>query len=830
MHRRSNPSPSPGDQLRDHAADLLSSQFGEAKTEVRADGKKVDVFFEYNELGRKVKLFLEAKDYSKPLGRTDVVHIRTDYEGILRKNSPAILLVVTRSGLTPDAQIHIEEEIDNTRHQTIWEIEAGLIDLESYLRHLMELFDSSGLSNYYVENGFSVREPQATEHEAHVANTRSTFDQKASCFEALSGWCSEDADNTPVAILGGYGTGKTSLATRLAAHLASKALYDAHARQPIVIKLGEIFQYANIEGLLGGYFTKTFPIKNFNFYNFLRLNKKGRFVIILDGFDEMKHSMSWSDFKAQVKSLLLLHDQNSKIILLGRPSAFLSETEERYILKGERPFGDSWVMLPDWPRFHELEIKNFSDSQREEFITRYLATIAENQSEQTTKQRAQLTNEIASEDPKLYEKPVHSKILTDLARDPNFDLTQFRSTSSRWLLYQEFISSLYNREAEKRTRSDISTKKRITFLGELAFWLWTERGASISFRADDIPKNLYGVFGSEDEDERLALCRELLVGSILERKTGNTFFFGHRSFAEFIVADYLSKNAPTSENHEKYSSVFRDGVREFLVESPHSNKVKEWSKTFDTANGQISQAYIDFLARPFGSIEHFLGTLSVNSHWQPILHPFKHSLIPNKENYHTIKNKLSSDIGLAFAWHYCWLTQLDNEGWRSVGAENGMGSSSFDRHIMVSLLNALFSKLVNIDKNLFVSSENVGLRKICHDAVKRYEFDDGKSEFEWSHHKLGAACVKELQRNDIAWETDLSHNDRIITTSADDIFNKINKTAQNNLLTFIKNDMNWSNITERSTKTRRRREAGSSKKRYSPTKHHYQARSNKRQR
>ncbi|WP_319519336.1 NACHT domain-containing protein [uncultured Martelella sp.] len=302
--------------LRDHAADLLATKYGEAKREFRSDGKKVDVYFEYKDLGRTHRIFLEAKDYDEPLGRSEVVHIKTDYDDLLRRNAPSILLIVTRAGLTSDAQAFIEVESDNTRHQTIWDIETGLIELETYLRHLIDTYQTSGLSNYYVENGFSVRAPLAKEHEAHVLETKKMFAQGQSCFSALNNWIAVDNENAPVAVLGGYGTGKTSLATKLAAHLAEGSLSNPHARQPIVLKLGQISQYANIEGLIASHFTKTFPIRNFNFHNFISLNAKGRFVVILDGFDEMKHSMTWADFKSQVKSLLLLQGEKSKVVLL----------------------------------------------------------------------------------------------------------------------------------------------------------------------------------------------------------------------------------------------------------------------------------------------------------------------------------------------------------------------------------------------------------------------------------------------------------------------------------------------------------------------------------
>lgn len=70
--------PKPGDELRDLSARLLAFQYGDPQTEKRSIGKKVDVYFEYTELGKKKKLFVEAKDHSSiSAGRKSVIYIRT---------------------------------------------------------------------------------------------------------------------------------------------------------------------------------------------------------------------------------------------------------------------------------------------------------------------------------------------------------------------------------------------------------------------------------------------------------------------------------------------------------------------------------------------------------------------------------------------------------------------------------------------------------------------------------------------------------------------------------------------------------------------------------
>lgn len=56
--------------------------------------------------------------------------------------------------------------------------------------------------------------------------------------------------------------------------------------------------------------------------------------IVLDGFDEMKHAMSFSEFRAQVGQFNQLITPGAKVVLLGRPSAFTTDAEHHYVLKG----------------------------------------------------------------------------------------------------------------------------------------------------------------------------------------------------------------------------------------------------------------------------------------------------------------------------------------------------------------------------------------------------------------------------------------------------------------------------------------------------------------
>ncbi len=801
--RLENPAPNPGDRLRDLAADLLSSKFGKPRREVLVEGKKVDVVFEYENFGKKTRLYVEAKDLNRNLSRDDVVHICTDYHGILRKDPSSGLLVVTSRGLTTAAQEYIDEESGQVFHQTIWEIESGLIDLNSYMDHLIDQVRANGLANYYVEAGFAVRENVGEDHSA-----KDRFDDRKSCLSQLKAWVLDDSDHAPVAILGGYGSGKTSVADVLAAECARRAKTDPHARQPIVIKLGSISEYSNVVGILASQFTHDYPIPGYNYHHFQALNEKGRYVLILDGFDEMKHAMSWADFRAQIRGLLELHTPKSKILLLGRPSAFMSELEEMHILRGKRPVGGDWVRLPDWPRFHELELSDFTSEERRSFIIQYLRFVGKALSELAVEQRAAIANEIADENEDLFRKPVHSKILTDLATDEAFDLERFRGHASRWLLYEEFIGSLYAREADKRVRRDISTARRVQFLEDVAFWLWTMRGTSISFSASDLPESLFEGIEFDEEEGPYPLVRELLVGSILERKKGDIFYFGHRSFAEFLVAQRMLSNEPKLNDHQHYSDAFADGVLQFVTEARRPDTISKWRSTFPGAVGMISFDYINFLAASAGGIERFVEELPKASVWNELLQPFTSSLYEIDANREGVLRAMkASKSSASFAWWYLWQYSLDADYWLERNRATGRLIRDFDTHVLTALLGSLFGGCSNKDRNLFVDGKHSGLRRICDASITLFDDGEGRIEFEWSHAEIALACRQELVRSGLEWplEDNRLLEGSIITPLAKVVQNLEGK-AKGHLNIFLKHVRSWKSITELAVDEPKRRE------------------------
>lgn len=611
---------SSGKQLETLTTSLLDTTYreritGNVKGESRAKSKKVDAYFEMHDFGRTTKVFVEVKDLARRLGRVDVLKIWRDYEGIIAAEQPAILLIVTRNGLTPDGAGYVENENPNTRHQTIWQLEDNVLGFLEYSEHIENAFKENGLNNYYVNA------------KAKRVAYSDTNDQRAlegpplDLLVTIKAWIESDEQH-PIAILGGYGSGKSSFAKKLVSEQAAKWRNDQSERRPLLIKLGDYTGHTRLEGMLGTMFTHDFPARSFNTHRFFELNKAGRFLIVLDGFDEMKHAMTFADFRHQLEELNKLITGDSKVILLGRPTAFLSNEEHMHVLRGRRPYGnDGWRKLQDWPEFLEYELEAFSTSERGLFLSKYLPEISMRNGMRSEdswiEDRVETVTKISASEPDLFGKPIHAKILADLAADPTMDLSSIENNVSRWDLYEIFFSDLADREHKKAARVAVGSKQRREFIESVAHWLWDEKSGSTSFEGLDLDNSILTQLPDGDAADVDAKRREYLSSSILDKKASDTYYFPHRSFAEFLVAGWLISNTPSqASTYEKHSRFARDGVAEFILDSKHKDEATSWAASVHKPGDIVSLSYLDFLSRCLGGVANLEKALNRSSPWR----------------------------------------------------------------------------------------------------------------------------------------------------------------------------------------------------------------------
>jgi hypothetical protein len=506
-----------GKAFESHVARLLQASGYTVRPEELLGTKRVDVVAETIRFGRRQIYAVECKDHGRPLSREDVAKIIAGHSDLFDRGWIDGLLMVTRNGLTPTAAAFVREN-RRCSHQTLAEMERSVIDFSSYLTHLVSSYEEDNLSGYYV--------PSRTNEGLDLAQT-------------VLEWMDSDA-TAPLAILGSYGMGKTTFTRHVAASLAAKALDNPAARIPILLPLGMISSEQSLSGLLGRQFTATHNVRQYSYAAFDTMNRLGKFVIFLDGFDEMKHTLDWHEFRYNFQQLLQLIVARSKVVVLGRPTAFISDEEHLYILHGRYKRNGEDYVVPDWPDFREVELAPFDNKQIATFLRQYFQTRSDptrlgknlTAHEHPNDRAGRLLSEFSSKRMRdLAQRPVQLKMLAEILPDWRGDFSKLTVAT----LYDHFIDRMIERELSKAARHRFKLNERRRFARELAWWLWTDRSRS-GLRPDDIPDQLIDSFVAPNED-RQAVRRDLTSACFLERKLGGALYFPHRSFQEFLVAE-----------------------------------------------------------------------------------------------------------------------------------------------------------------------------------------------------------------------------------------------------------------------------------------------------
>ena len=291
-------------------------------------------------------------------------------------------------------------------------------------------------------------------------------------------WIGRDDVPAGLAILGSYGTGKSSLARRIAFKCADLYTQDQLLRIPFLIELKEFGSHQDIRGLITHELVNRHGVANGSFETFQSLNKAGRFILILDGFDEMKQGVTLDTLLFNFNQLALLHTQKSSL-LFGRPTLFESQAEQNRILKGDIPAATitnaRYIHIGLAP-LQEPEISTLLVRYTEAKYPKLLPRVKNFVRRLQRALRVRGNDDLAD----LVSRPVHLPMLVSLLQRRAVDPSRLK----RSILYREFISAIIEREMLKRRHEfqhAYSAKARIAFAQKLAVEMW-RRGESRSIK------------------------------------------------------------------------------------------------------------------------------------------------------------------------------------------------------------------------------------------------------------------------------------------------------------------------------------------------------------
>jgi hypothetical protein len=578
-----------GNAFRDHIAMMLGAAGFKVETEIRQGFKKTDIIASRQGFGEVETYIIETKDYTANITMPIATEFVAHYGTLIEEGKADKAWFISKSDISPDARALINSK-KTRKAATYSEFLRLILGIEPYLHDLIANFERDKIGDWYVR-------PRTESDGADLEAT-------------VRAWLDEDVAE-PIAIVSGYGKGKSTFARHLTAQLAKEALQDPTRRVPVLVPLGTIVDEQSLEGLLGKTFTSSAGTLNYNFELFQKLNEGGFFLIVFDGFDEMKHGMTLPRFESNIVELMRLDRGAAKVMILGRDTAFQTDIEFKSIIMGRQTTaGGNEVQARNRRAFRQIGVREFDLAEARTYVERFFPIAAKETSfaigepidDAWINHRTQELLSGKFDD--LLKRPVHAQMLCHVSSEKNLAL----SGLSKHGLFDRFVHFLIDREVHKTARDSRFTEHvRRKFNASVALWLWAEGGASTVSLAS-LPSSLCNAAsaGIHHDYDEVALRKELIAGCLIEKSAG-TVFFGHRSLQEFLVAEaLLNDDAIFSDKSESTRLIatlklMTPEISEFVIDAAlatpsHTLLVSDWIGALaGVRRGEISKTHLQTL-------------------------------------------------------------------------------------------------------------------------------------------------------------------------------------------------------------------------------------------
>lgn len=505
---------------------------------VNINGCQIDVYGEFRTGVITLRLMVECKDYrDASVGIEEI----SKFAGVLAvgRNTGVVDkgLFVTTNGYTPQAKINARSAgIELTTYR---ELSTQLVDFESYLDRLIADFETSTIANYYVDlSATEVEDYEGAEDDVfyrpidHIVTKRLL-----------------NEDHNKLALLGNFGTGKSTFCRKYAHDLALLYKQDQTIRIPIVINLSDYDSKIHIQQLILNTLQFRYNI-NITYTICQELQRIGRFLLIFDGFDEMATRVDPETVRENIREINKVADiSENKFIVTCRTHFFRDRVQAEVLTDFDILF------IPEWG---ETELKEYLQKRFGAEWEEQLARISG-------------THNL----PELAQTPLFLDMIVET-------LPKLGDQVKRHELYQVYTDN-WIRDQSKRKGARLSADQRSQFVTELAIKLYIEDKLSCHHK-EFIPI-IQQRFEVDDAAQMDYFRSDVQTCTFLVRDRNGNYGFRHKSFMEFFVARNLAQEIRHSISKSLKMKLLPIEVRGFLVdflsENPPADLLKSWLEDRD---------------------------------------------------------------------------------------------------------------------------------------------------------------------------------------------------------------------------------------------------------
>ena len=404
---------------------------------------------------------------------------------------------------------------------------TNLIDFRGYMSELLAQYYSGNKDRKHLPSLKEVHVPL----DARIVPGNSTPSPRLPVYDLIESWLKND--NEPLMIiLGGYGTGKTTVGRMISYNLAEqwRENQNKSVRIPIFIPL-RLFHKVPVDlpKFLVAFLSEYDGLTDVNFRMLQRMNKAGMLLFIFDGFDEIGTNVNKKILKQNFRAICeLAGTRNEKIIITSRPEAFLSDTEQRQALEIA-----SYLHAKKPPL--TIELVPFSDNQFNEYLRKSISW--HNNRPHVTQLQWLFFKEKIESIPDL-KNVTRRPVLLEITVKALPKLLAENSPVTKSNLYENYLDQEIKRQVYDKGRFfKIDEKKtRLNLVEHIALFLLSKD--SIEITIHDIQKIVSYHIAKTDHYTLEEFTRDFIDCSFLEREL-DSYRFSHLSFMEFLIARYL---------------------------------------------------------------------------------------------------------------------------------------------------------------------------------------------------------------------------------------------------------------------------------------------------
>lgn len=328
----------------------------------------------------------------------------------------------------------------------------------------------------------------------------------------------EDKSTNLLILLGDFGAGKTTTMRALMNSLSQKKLNsptDGSIRIPLLISLKNYNKVPDFQHLIRSTLQDDVEASTLSFRGFRKLNEQGKFVLLLDGFDEMMSRVTAADRRRCFREMAEFIYPRSKVIITGRPGFFVTYSEFVSIVSSIRSMNTihhkvACVQLLDEEQVEEVICKaSVKDGGEVVKILRQYPSLVD-----------------------LARRPVLAYMIsqtgTTLSGLKSRDVTArdiYRLYTDRWIRIEE---------DKGQFRYLIDPEKKEAFVRYLAMQMHIKGMLILAY--DQIGEEVRRYFELSDIGEIDHFSHDIRTCSFLVRSDEGNYGFAHKSFMEYFVA------------------------------------------------------------------------------------------------------------------------------------------------------------------------------------------------------------------------------------------------------------------------------------------------------